>query len=333
MNVFTEVVDDVTYVSYHKIDSKNHKTFQILVRPDVSEDSLLTLTQQILITSSGAVTRHVPVSGLETPSEIAQRLTNNLGNDFGRATPSPTNGPSKEGTKTSSADKTPEKLLSPYLEAINATMAGASLPWHTIRVYLGVNMDLQRCLVLVVQPTPAAAGTNSATLNPNGDVVTVMRSVIPGVFRGIGVNTYSHTAQLASFDQNQASLPTTTPTPAPAYVSPIRKTFLEFCQQLASELNTAMREESLTIDYMHSVPASMTGPVQGMGGMYGSSNSGRSRALDSLIDLPFIRDLHCATAQLMVGNISMQLYFYIVPTVLNYRCLLISFLTDIINAV
>eukprot|EP01032_Pedospumella_encystans_P011752 gene11752-13644_t len=299
MNVFTEVVDDVTYVSYHKIDSKNHKTFQILVRPDVSEDSLLTLTQQILITSSGAVTRHVPVSGLENPQDSAHRLTQNLGNDYGRATPSPTSQHPKDALKTNSTDKIPEKLLSPYLEAINSTMAGTSLPWHTIRVYLGVNMDLQRCLVLVVQPTPAAAGTNTATLNLNGDVVTVMRSVIPGVFRGIGVNTYSHAAHLASSDQQPPTASAALTTAAPVYVSPVRKTFLDFCQQLASELNTAMREESLTLDYMHSVPASMTGPVQGIQGMYGSSGPGRSRALDSFIDLSFIRDLHCATAQLM----------------------------------
>ena len=309
MNVFTEVVDDVTYVSYHKIDSKNHKTFQILVRPDVSEDSLLTLTQQILITSSGAVTRHVPVSGLENSQDSAHRLTQNLGSDYGRATPSPTNQPPKDGLKTNSTDKTPEKLLSPYLEAINATMAGTSLPWHTIRVYLGVNMDLQRCLVLVVQPTPAAAGTNTATLNLNGDVVTVMRSVIPGVFRGIGVNTYSHAAHLASSDQHPPNPGAALTTTAPAYVSPVRRTFLDFCQQLANELNTAMREESLTLDYMHSVPASMTGPVQGIQGMYGSSGPGRSRALDSLIDLSFIRDLHCATAQLMVSTLFILVFF------------------------
>jgi len=314
MNVFTEVADDVTYVGYHKIESKIHKTYQILVRPDVSEDSLLSLAQQILITSSGAVTKHVPASGLESTHDHAHRHANMISGEFNRPNPSPTNSHQNTSKEENKPTKGQEKLLSPYLEANNTT-SGSSVGWQTIRVYLGVNMDLQRCVVLCVQPAPAAAGVNTVSSKLGGDVGVVQRSVMPGVFRGIGVNTYSHAAEL-SHTANPDNTTTTTTTPATttstAYIAPGRKAFLDYCEALAYELNTAMREESLTIDYMTSVPASMTGPMQGLhnGGFSGASN----RALDSLIDLAYIRDLQCATVQLMVSSVFVCMYAFQIHT-------------------
>lgn len=296
MNVFSEAAEDVLYVGFHKLDSKAHKTYQILVRPDVSEDSLLTLAQQILITYSGAVSKHLPSSIDESVVVKAQD----------RSTPSPTNavGSKQQDTtqaKDSAGKSGIDKVLSPYLESINTNTTGISLPWHVIRVYLGVNMDLQRCIVLCVQPTVAAAGAN---ITSTASTVTAINSNIGtsnlGMFGGIAPNSFSNQGNSNTQTNNVHS--TAAPSAA-VHVTPARKAYLEFCETLALELNTAMREESLTIDYMSSVPASLTGPMQGfshMGGDHSGGVGGR-RALDSLIDLNFIRDLHCATAQLMVS--------------------------------
>ena len=299
MNVFTEIADDVFFVGFHQIESKIHKTYQILVRPDVSEDSLLTLTQQILITYSGAVSKHSPPNSGEVRMDARKFVSST---DVGRSSaPSPTNAISQvkeKGERTVAQDK----LYSPYLESINPSTSGTSLPWQVIRVYLGVNMDLQRCLVVCVQPSTAAAGINTVS-NNSSEAVVVTKSGMPGVFLGIGTNTYSHAAQLAHNDPTEHA---SAPAPAATYISPVRKTFLDFCQNLAFELNTAMREESLTVDYMQSVPASLTGPMQGLHNhvfsIHSSGPASATRALDSLIDLAFIRDLHCATAQLMVSG-------------------------------
>lgn len=287
MNVFAEVSEDVVYVGFHKLESRIHKTYQILVRPDVSEDSLLTLTQQILITYSGAVSKHLPATSIdEAPN---------------RSSPSPTNavGSRNDNQQTKDTSKVgQEKVLSPYLESINTNTAGISLPWQVIRVYLGVNMDLQRCLVLYIQPTAAAAGVNPPT---NAAATSSQGNINNSVFGSIAPNSYSYSR---SSDPSQANLTANPAITAPAsapYLSPARKSYLEFCETLALELNTAMREESLTIDYMSSVPASLTGPMQGFAFMGGDSGGTSRRSLDSLIDLNFIRDLHCATAQLMVS--------------------------------
>lgn len=312
--VFTEVTDEVTYVGYHRIDSKDEKTYQILVRPDVTEDCLMTLAQQILITYGGQVTRYGHV--FETSSAgLDPKAVSRLGS--GRSTPE---GSLKDSVKSGKSanvqegqtqkDPSQEKPQSPYLESVNNTSTAAiSVPWQSMRVYLGVNMDLQRCLVLAVKPTAAAAGSNSTSSTSNTDARQTVRAASAGIFAGIGVNTFSALSASALGDASATGATTApaTATTTTAYVSPTRRSFLDFCENIATELNTAMREESLTLDYMSSVPANMTGPMQGLRyggygmGMAGSGMGAASRAPDSVIDVPFVRDLHCATVQLMVS--------------------------------
>ena len=105
MNVFTEIADDVIFVGFHQIESKIHKTYQILVRPDVSEDSLLTLTQQILITYSGAVSKHSPPNSEEVRMDARKFGSTDVGRS---SAPSPTNAISQvkeKGEKVAAQDK------------------------------------------------------------------------------------------------------------------------------------------------------------------------------------------------------------------------------------
>ena len=181
-------------------------------------------------------------------------------------------------------------------------------------------MDLQRCLVLSVSPQPSAIGSNNITTpsftGQSTDASLSVRARNPGIFSGIGVNTFTALSDreddISITNSSNTNTAPSQPTTAPSmFVSTARRSFLEVCENIATELNTAMREESLTIDYMHSVPASMTGPVQSLGFLTGGSgggggagrggSSGSHRAPDGLIDIGFIRDLHCATVQLMVS--------------------------------
>jgi hypothetical protein len=305
MNVFTEVADETTFVGYHKIDSKSDKTYQILVRPDVKEECLLTLSQQILLTYGGQISRHLP----EAIEEKDGNQRGKLGGS-GRSTPSPTEhlvkDESKDAKLTAAAGASKEgqeRVLSPYIEAVNTTASATTIPWQSLRIYLGVNMDLQRCLVIVVKPHSSAVGSNSGPFQqqPSTDARLSSRLASTGIFTGIGVNTFTALSSPTGYPTSA------TPSTATTVLTPARKAFLDFCDNLASELNTAMREESLTLDYMHSVPAHMTGPVQGLhyqfGAIGGAVGGGNSRAPDSLIDIPFIRDLHCATVQLMVSTL------------------------------
>jgi hypothetical protein len=303
MNVFTEVVDEAFYVGYHKIDSKADKTYQILVRPDVKEECLLTLSQQILLTYGGQISRYLP-------DHIDEKEGDRRGeaNGSGRSTPSPTGQLTKDGSKdaklTTASTEEQEKILSPYIVATNSNASAATIPWQSLRIYLGVNMDLQRCLVIAVKPHSSAVGSNSGPFQqpPATDARLSSRIASTGIFTGIGANTFTALSVPTGYGASSATPATAGPIPV---LTPARRAFLDFCDNLASELNTAMREESLTLDYMHSVPAHMTGPVQGLhyqfGAVGGALGGGNSRAPDSLIDLPFIRDLHCATVQLMVS--------------------------------
>ena len=327
MEVFSEVLDDTVYVGFHKIDSKAQKSFQILVRPDVSEESLLNLSEQILLSCSGAVSRHL-----------------------------------QSNSKDSTKDAT--KILSPYLESSNqhnandrsGTTSLGSLPWLTIRAYLGVNMDLQRCSVLTVQPTPAAAGLgSSASVTAAASTGTMGRvKGHPGV--GTPLSDIELAAAAVVQSPSSTTAATTTATTTSLFTSSansaVRRQYLEFTEHIASQLHTAMREESLTIDYMHSVPAALTGPMQGIhslgmsglggggmgggGGMSGNfpfttnNNSGHfsgqnqqhQRTLDSIIDLGFIRDLQVATSQLLVsGQLSGILTdLFLTYSYLNAKC-------------
>jgi hypothetical protein len=303
MSVFTEVTDDVSYVGYHKIDSKVEQTYQILVRPDVTEECVLTLAQQILITYGGQVARHV--QSLEDTGSIASaKFTSSKSSE--RSTPEGLlKEHSRDAKSTSASDQdTQEKPQSPYLESVNSSpVATASVPWQSMRIYLGVNMDLQRCILFAVKPMPSAAGNNSASSVT--DARQSARAVTAGIFAGIGVNTFSALNAVNSIEA-VSGVGGTSASAAVPYISTVRRSFLEFCDNVASELNTAMREESLTLDYMSSVPANMTGPMQGVrysgygAGLSGSGSGAGSRAPDSVIDVPFVRDLHCATVQLMV---------------------------------
>jgi hypothetical protein len=326
MNVFTEVADEVTYVGYHKIDSKADKTYQILVRPDVKEECLLTLSQQILLTYGGQISRYLP-----DPIDEKEADRKGKASGSGRSTPSPTEHLAKDESKDAklttavgASKEGQEKLLSPYIEATNSNASATTIPWQSLRIYLGVNMDLQRCLVIAVKPHSSAVGNNTGPFpqHPATDARLSSRLASTGIFTGIGTNTFTALSAPTGYAASSATPSTTAPAPV---ITPARRAFLDFCDNLASELNTAMREESLTLDYMHSVPAHMTGPVQGLhyqfGAVGGALGGGNSRAPDSLIDLPFIRDLHCATVQLMVRTraLSVKQIIYC-PTVLYSFC-------------
>jgi hypothetical protein len=325
-SVFVEVTDDFTFVGNHKIESKSSKVYQILVRPDIAEDILLVLCEQVMLSYCGAVSLH----GIKPPSLLGDTAV-----------------------ETSSLSN----IISPFLESTKGALSGAgglNRLWESIRVYLGVNMDLNRCIMLSVQPTTAAAlvlSTAGTSADAAGSSTgRLVRGGHPGVGSyhpttadlnagGIGKDTGS--ASAAGTNNTVAASPaagtvvaspfsfgafhsgtTAAAAAVPVAVSSSRQAFLDFVDTIAQELHTALREESLTIDYMHSVPASMAGPVQGIhyGGGIGGVGGGRimtgsSSNLNSIIDLNFIRDLQAAAAQLMV----LLILFYFLECVENFR--------------
>jgi hypothetical protein len=48
MQHMEHLTSDVTYIGFHKIDCK-HRTYQVLVRPDIAEETLLSLADQVCV--------------------------------------------------------------------------------------------------------------------------------------------------------------------------------------------------------------------------------------------------------------------------------------------
>ena len=315
MDIFTEIIDENTYINLHKIDSKNEKTYQILVRPDVTEDSLLTLCQQILITYGGYINRinaenpegiqHEIMKTSKSLTTLPKQLDNSNNNNNNKGIKmNISNATSTTMIKNSSKESIKEqedikdRNLISYLESTNNTTSSSTLPWQNIKIYVGVNMDLNRCIIVSIKPLSTATipySTTGTTTSNNIDAQLIKRNNNVGIFDGIGINTYT---TLLSTDTTTTATPTIN-------LTTIQQAYLNFCENFITEINSALREECLTLDYMASVPVHLTGPVQLSGtatySNISSHSSSGNKEPKSLIDLGFIRDLHCATIQLMVS--------------------------------
>lgn len=158
------------------------RCYQILVRPDVSEEALMSLSEALLLSSvtcgNKQSIRRVtpPTAGYHcsydsfelSSSSSSSGKKNKIESSNGIHAASAANAAAPQ--RTAALECTPWPHGSAADGALSTGAAQQSALWASIRLLLSVNMQLQRCLVLYIQPSDAAKSTMGA-LNGNSKVV------------------------------------------------------------------------------------------------------------------------------------------------------------------
>ena len=137
--------------------------FQVLLRPDVSEDSILGLAEVFLLSMCGQTSRKAEFTYTE-PLGIANSNTSTENQNFYTC--------SILEWKMASNQNSSSSVSS------NGSGSNVNAIWAVIRVLVGVNMDLQRCLLLYIEPHHSAKGARGSISGKNKLFVSFANGLI-----------------------------------------------------------------------------------------------------------------------------------------------------------
>jgi hypothetical protein len=253
-----EIPKGISHIGLNKINVlRDHFAYEIFVRPDILEESFLSLCEQILLSSTGIVNKFGPVSDYDSHKRVL--------------------------------DQNNDTSAPYYSFMLESTSAGDDLStrsWSIIRLYLGVNVDLQRVLILHLIPFGGAVEEN--TVSGSGKALSSMLYSAGNMLRKSPFQEFSDTllnSICSAMDSETISL---------NHLLPLKHPVIDVA---TSDLLLLDMSDFSDDHHSSHIPSPTTHTTPENRSCYYPPPL---TPLESLVDVGYVRDLQAARAQSMV---------------------------------